>query len=647
MVIANNSSLMRESEELSSELINMFNYFDTYRAPYDDIAIGNYKIYRGYKDKTEEEKTDEEEGEQLKSNLHIPRTYEIVDTIRSRIVLSFFSRRPYIEFNPKPSLLDINNLAMAEMKAKIASGLVDDQLEKNDIVTKYYDYVTSFLIFPAGYLGVGWKYEEDMVKKKIPVPEVIRTSYGTQWTGNTTYNVQESKEVIWDDNEIINYDYFDVWPDPKGNDVRNFRGVFIREFITYEELMQELNYLHYLDEGVIYPVDFEEIREAGLALDLGREERMAEVGLSTGGVDMFSQANDNKLRNNTLFEKLTYWEKKRRAIILNRTKVVYDGPSPYWRHREIPIVASVFDRNPNEFFGLSAVQIIHDLQHEENTIHNQRSDNVNLIINKIFKIKRGADIDKSQLVSRPGGYIEVDDMQDIDELDMRDVAASSFQQQNIVAGIMENVLAAPPVMRGADSSGTKTATETMKQTSNAGLRFDVKIQLYKNTGIKRLIHLMDMNNQQFINDARLIKLGTSDAIEWKLAEPSQWIGEYDYDPASSNNDPAANKIIRREQLTAMMQFLLQAGIPFINYQLLVKEWLETFDITNPLKFFIPPEIGMQQLTMWGGGGGSEGPMPPSNQPTMAEQTANGYYGKRSYGSPEDRIQQERPSGNVR
>jgi hypothetical protein len=625
-----------QAKKTSQELISLFNSYDSYRQQWEDGAIEDYKLYVGHKEALDE---DDE-----RSNLHIPRTYQIVDTIRSRIVNAFFKTRPYVDFVPSPSKQSRESLQTSETKADIAAALVDQQLDKNKIVPKFYDYITSLLLFPAGILGVGWRYEEDTITKKVPAPEMVMTKFGPRKTGNYVYQPRQSQEVIWDDNSITNIDFFDFWPDPKATDLEDCRGVFNREEITYQELMNRLEFLEYLNEGIVYPVNYEEILQE-TNYDNGREKRMSEIGYSTEmGSDYFN-SNKEELRKNSKFEILHYWEKDRHAMLLNREKVIYDGPSPYWRHHKLPFIVESYERLPNEFYGKSAVDFIKDLQHEENTIHNQRSDNINMIINKMWKVRKGADIDESELISRPHGVIHVDNPEDVDSFDMRDVAGSSFEQQNIVAQNMENTLGTPPIMRGVSSEGDMTATEAMKQTNNAGMRFDVKIKVFNSMGITRLIELMDLNNQQFIDGDRLVKLGQEKGEEWRTVNPGDLIGEFDYRPAGANIDPAANKQVRREQLSQMMQFLMEAGVPFVNYHELIKEWLESFDIENAQKFIVPKQQWQQQQIM------QQQQMNTQNSRDRASQTDQrraAQAGKGQGINPQQQgPQQERVGGNVR
>ena len=564
---------IRDRSDINAEMDQKFTEFNSYRSQYEQQAIDNYKLLIGYKDEEREDR----------SNLHVPKTYEIVDTLRARIVKNFFDRRPYIDFLPSPQLGDLDNLDKMEEKADVASALVDDQLEKNNIKAKFYDYVTAMLTFPAGIMSVGWRYEEKYMKKKVPVPNMVMDQRGQLIQSGYRTEIREEWATEWDDNEINNIDFFDFWPDPQASSLDECRGVFHREWLTREDLEQRLDFLNNLGEGVIYPVDLDDLQGSNAGLQQGRWERLSAVGISKGDniFDIYSNSPD---KSKQPFEVLHYWEDNRHTMYINRQEVIYDGPSPYWRHQELPFVVQSYDRLPNEFYGQSAVDIIHDLQHEVNTQRNQRIDNVSMILNKMWKVRRGADIDDEDLVSRPNGIIKVNNPEDVMPFEQGEIPQSALQSESMSNQNMQNALGTTAIVRGADGGDDQTATEAMKKSNAASLRFDVKIKLFDSIGIKRLARLMDLNNQQFINDNRLVKLGVSKTQNWKRVGPAELLGEFDYRPAGANVDPSANKQVRREQLTNMMSMLMKTQNPYVNYQELTKEWLESFDLRNPTKF---------------------------------------------------------------
>ena len=610
--------VVRSPQETTADLLQRFEYADSWRQQYDAKAIEWYKLYVGHRENSPIEG---------RSNLHIPRTYEICDTLRARFVKSFFSARPYFEFLPAPPRNGQADLKMLnEKKGDLAAGLVDQQLVRNHITSKFYNYITSLLIFPLAIIGVGWRFEQRPVKRKEPV--VVGWAYNEMGylQPQIEYQVVEHEETVWDDNEITNIDYFDFWADPRRPDLDSARFVFHRDWMTQEETENYLDLLREAGDGDVHPVNWDEIKNVGDGLEEGRWERLSAVGMSpeTGpGHWADDDEGASVSKNGNLFELLHYWENGRHAILINRHTLAYDGANPYWRHGKKPFIVSSFEPLPGEIYGMSCVQIIEHLQAEANTQRNQRLDNVNLVLNRMWKVRRGADISPQELVSRPHGIIHVDNADDVTELAMNDVTASSYQDEMLTKADMENALGAPAIVRGATPDRKETATEVVTKNSNASIRFDVKIMLFEATGINRLVELMDCNNQQFIDTARPVnQYGQESTSEWATVEPGQLIGEWDYTPSSANVDPAANKELRRQQLSEVLAFSVQTNSPFLKKYEIYKAWLQSFDFRNADQFLYTQEevIQMQQAylaqqqMMAGGGGGMQGApqgMPPN------------------------------------
>lgn len=570
---------INERERLA-ELQSRFSYAESYRKQYDEKAIDSYKLYVGYRD-----------AKDGRSNLHIPRTYEQLDTLRSRLVKAFAGARPYLDFiptsRPETTLDQVHSDAM---KAKIASALVDMQLERNNWQQLFYEYVTAYLIFPAAVMGVGWKFDRRIVRRKVEIPKVMGIDPFGQPIVTTEMQVIETPEIAWDDNELVNIDYFDFWPDPRGRDVDSCRFVFHREWMTREQIEERMEVLYQAGAGEVFVPDWDKV-EGASGLEEGRWERLSSVGLTPTTNDGYWP----KEGTGQLYEVLNYWEDETYAIMVNRNALVYEGKNPYWRHSKKPFIVSTYEPLPNEFYGLSAVQLVSHLQHEINTHRNQRIDNVSFILNRMWKVRRGADIDESELVSRPHGIIYVDNPDDVMELQMSDITSSSYTEEQIAKMDMENTLGVPAVVRGAETSKRETATETVTKSSNAGIRFDVKIMLFEAMGFKRMAHLMDCNNQQFIDTPRLVRLAGGVGEEWRMIQPGEIIGEFDYRPAGASIDPAANKEIRRQQLGQLLTLAVQTQLPFINIYELTKMFVESFDIRTPEKVLRTPEEIQQEM----------------------------------------------------
>jgi len=565
----------------TGELINRFQYADTNRKQYEERALRWYKLYVGWR----KELTGNLKN---RSNLHIPRTYEEVDTLRSRFMKAMFASRPYIDFMPRPRDANPELLQMLEDKAKLAGSLVDDQL--NNLIPEFYDFITCFLIYPVATAAVGWRYEKRKVKMRKPRQTTLFERLTGIITGKqvSDMTIEEAEEelVEYDDNDFTAIDFFDFWWDPRGRNLDNSRFCFHREWLTVEELKGKLELLRKAGGGTIYePDSWDSLAGAAGNLQEGREDRLAQIGLGTDG----SQGYWKDTKKGYLNEVLNYWEDGRYALLINRSHTVYDGQSPYSRHGKKPFISCSFEPLPGEFAGMSAVQIIEHLQAELNTSRNQRIDNVSMVLNRMWKARKGADIDENELVSRPHGVIWLDSMEDVQELAFSDVVSSAFKDEDILKSDMENALGVPAVVRGADPMSKQTATEVVTKNTSAGFRFDVKVMLYEALDLKRMAYLMDCNNQQFISDARVVRIYGPLGMEWKRVDPMEILGEHDYSPAGSSVDPMANKEIRREQLNSVMEIAMRLNNPYINLQELTKLWLQSYDIRSVDKLLLSPE----------------------------------------------------------
>lgn len=568
---------MRDKREVTAELITRLQYAESWRQQYDARALENYRLYTGYRAPLPKELKG-------RSNLHIPKTYELVSALRARYLRAIFNSSPYIEYIPNPLLyrqeglspLDyLRLLEKAEESAKYSTYLVDQQLRNSRAFRAFYNYCTGFLVFPAGILAVGWKYEQREVKRWQKVRRIVDAGEGFPVEIEVD-EVVTTPVVTCDDNDLSYVDYFDFFPDPLGTDLDRCRFVFAREWLTRDALLAKLNVLKRAGVGRVYePESWDALASAGAALQGGRVDKAGAVGMAAETW----QGQWPDAASGYMYEVLHYWEDNRHALLVNRHEVLYDGENIYW-HGKKPFIVTSFDPKPGEFYGFSAVEIIEHLQHELNTNRNQRIDNVSFVLNRMWKVRRGADVDESELVSRPHGVVYVDSLDDVDTFEMQDVTASSYNEEKIIKEDMDNALGAPAVVRGVEPERRQTATEIITKGGGADIKFQVATMLYEED-IARLAELMDMNNQQFIVNPRIFRIED----EWKVVTPDELRGHHLYRPASANLDVTANREVRRQQILELMKVV--QGNPNIDQWELLKLVLNAYGIRGTEKLLLP------------------------------------------------------------
>jgi hypothetical protein len=547
-----------------------------YRLPYETQAIRGYKQYLGYR---------AELKNISKSNLHIPVLYRIIDTVRSRMVKTTAGSRPYVDPIIRPSSGMTPELMLAnEEKAKIPAALLDMQLEQNRFARLVYDFYTAKLLFPASFLGLCWRYEEKKIKKRQQAEFLgIKFPFAI---------IKETDEVLFDDNELIYVDFFDAWVDPWGSSSDMSRhGYFIhREWLTREQIEMKMSF--YKEQGigeVFIPTSEEWKSIADIEIPDNRFDRISKIDMpvpDNQGIQNDGKGN-SKNRRYALYNR---WTGDNLSCIINKSHVcMAEGDNPYWRHRQIPFMMQSYEPLPGEVYGRSLAHFEYFLQEELDTIANQRIDNVSLVINCMWKRRAGSNIEDSQLISRAGGVIDVDNMDDIDQLLFTDVTSSAWPHQQDLIRMMEDTVGSPAIVQGIDSGTSQTATEITSQNSNASIRFDVKI-IVDSDEWKRFFGMMDMNNQQLVTDKRLVEMFGQEGISrWREIGPLDIIGfERDYQLGSARVDPAANKELRRQQI---WNSIVEGKDKQLNLDFdgLVTEWLKTLDFANPTKYQLTPD----------------------------------------------------------
>jgi hypothetical protein len=103
-------------------------------------------------------------------------------------------------------------------------------------------------------------------------------------------------------------------------------------------------------------------------------------------------------------------------------------------HGKRPFVIGNFVLEAHKAVPDSLVGIGSELQKEGNEITNQRRDNVSLVLNKRYVVKRGAQVDTDSLLRNVAGGVTLanNPLEDIKELEFNDVTASAYQEQDRV-----------------------------------------------------------------------------------------------------------------------------------------------------------------------------------------------------------------------
>lgn len=538
-------------EEIVEKVVDDFNKADDARKPYEEKWLRFYRFYRNYKEK----RTD------YKSNLFIPYTFSVIETVLPRIISTLFATRPYIGYLPTSS--------DSVDRAHNMESLVDYQLvQKIGFITVASEWIKEALIYGTGILKVGWQFEESEVIKPEPI-KFLGISLGSRPTLTT--------DITKDEPLVESIDIFDFYASPGATDIDS------ADYVIHK-VVRSKAYLKKMEERGIYS-NIDDIEDE--SAETGIDTRMGEIGESSG---------DKK--GVTLYE---YWTDDRVITVANKSVVIRNIENPYWYRRK-PFIRIVDTIDPHNFYGIGEIEPIEDLQASLNTIRNMRMDNINLIINRMFTILRHANIDEEQLIARPGGFIEVDDHDDIQPLKLDNVTSASYNEDELIRNDMDITSGVNDYVRGTNPDRRETATTSsvLSQASNERIR--LKSTIMEDMGLRRLGLWLAALNMQFIDRPYTVRLLGDGGVDFTELTNDDINGDFDVMPLGSSVDPVVNKAARLNSLIQLYQVFKDNQ--FVNQVEFTKKILEAADIKDANVLMLqtdmtPPDMPIQDEQLIG------------------------------------------------
>lgn len=528
-----------------------------------------YKLYRSYAEKRDT-------GDK-RANLFIPYVYSIVETVVPRLISTVFSSRPYI------GVLPVKEEAIEN--AKDMENLIDYQLtQKIGIIGVATSWFKEALIYGTSILKVGWEYEEDEVWVDEPLMEIFGFPIGSRRV--------KKVQPVKDDPLVEHIDLWDFYIDPRAKDIDEADYCIHKVFrdVSYLKRMEEQGIYKNIDEVVKVSKE-----GAGSWYEEGVGTTAFETGMNTRLGLIGMQSID---KPSSKIEILEYWTDDRVIAVANRSVVIRNDENPY-HHRKKPFVRLVDVLVPHEFYGIGEIEPIEDLQYELNSLRNQRMDNINILINRMWKVIRGADIDAKQLVSRPGGIIEVDDMDDVQEIQMTDTSGNAIENViEMVRRDMDNADGVYDYARGETTDRRETATTASLLSQAANERFNLKVKLIEDLGMRRLGVLLTQLNQQYIDTEKAIRILGQDGMDFYTLSPENIRGQFDIMPLGSSVEPITNKENKLQSYINLYTILKDS--PYVNHPEIIKKILEAADIKDLNRVIIDDAENMLLQNILGG-----------------------------------------------
>lgn len=484
-------------EKLAKEISEQFRISKLYLDPIHEKMNLQEELYRSFIDKNTYPNS---------ARVFDPRVFRVIETITPRMV----AQEPTGSFYP----VEQGDMAVAH----ILNILLKYDWRRAEMFPKLVMFVKSMLIFGTAFGRTYWDFRECEKTRMIP----------KQVNGRMVWSLKDKEKIKVTEFDGPNFEplnIYDCFVDPNATSLHNMRWFIYRRFKTLEELKAEND-----TRGVEYYKNLDQLEEA-----YDKKEQENRASSSIGGQDTQWREHRRTMLGNQEF--LGKDESNRDIVVLTRfTKegwvdmcpeygnlIIREVENPYF-HSELPIIYAVDYAYPNELFGMGEIEPIERIQRAINAVLNQRLDNVQMTLNTMWKVRKGAGVDMHTLVSKPGNVVTTDDMNGVEAIQVLDVTGATFvQTMNYLTSSLQNGSGITDYTMGVNNESNvanKTATGAKLIQGEANAQFKLKIQMFSHMVIQKIAnHWKDLRIQFTTEEQNLRIVGKTEVQ--KLLETTE------------------------------------------------------------------------------------------------------------------------------
>ena len=422
------------------------------------------------------------------SNLNVPITSSIGDTLLAYLVNSLLGQRPFLRVKPRGETSSRN--------AKIMEAVIDDQCyNETNIFKSLVEAFHDGLRYGVWAVIVDWEDFSIKIPVRIALPVQDEESNEIEFK---EYTVIREKHISRP--KITPQNITEIVVSPQATCI-NYDGtgnpadyVIFRRFLKMDNLKR--NSIE--NGGVYYNLDKLEPLPQQTVMDEILREKEQRLGMANQDQSAYD------------FEGLEGWywydidgDGKNElciftVVISNGKPVIIRKQECPYSHYRIPLVwQKLFPERG--LYSRSVPSWLKDIQDEINTIHNQRRDAVSLSLLKMWKYRLGSRFDLNQEIY-PGCMIGVLDMQDFEPVVTYEQGITpAISEEQLLNAYVERMTGISDYALGRDNDSTtrSTATGTIALMRNANLRIDLIIRYWRSGGLRELGEMIGEMNKQF------------------------------------------------------------------------------------------------------------------------------------------------------
>lgn len=271
---------------------------------------------------------------------------------------------------------------------------------------------------------------------------------------------------------------------------------------------------------------------------------------------------------------------------------------------EIPVTIGFCVLETHQAMPKGLSQLGNQLQQEANEVANQRLDNVKLVLNKRYIVRRGSQMDVEGLLRNvPGGVSMASDVEkDLREINWTDVTASSFQEQDRLNADFDDLegggLNSASVMTNRRMNETVGGMKMMGAGSNMLTEYTFRV--WVETWLEPTLRQLAKLEQRYESDETVLAIAAQKAGMWQHYQQTPDLDKLlnqeltlSINVGMGATDPEA-RFQRFMQATGAYTQIAMQGPPDLNIQEVRKELFGLAGFKDSKRFFAEVDIRLKQ-----------------------------------------------------
>ena len=275
----------------------------------------------------------------------------------------------------------------------------------------------------------------------------------------------------------------------------------------------------------------------------------------------------------------------------------------YW-HNMRPVAIGCTVIETHNIMPAGTVELGESLQKETNELANSRIDNIKLVLNKRYVVKRGQQVDLRSLLRNAAGSITLatDPDQDIREMEFNDVTGSSYAEQDRLNLDYDELLgnfSGSSVQSNRKMNETVGGMAMIRQGANAMTQY--LISVFAETWVEKVLKQLDALETEYETDTDLLGMVAAERDimnKYGVTQITPGLLKAKCKVVTNMTNSATDPMIRLEQfLTAMTKYIemVAAAPPDMDMNEVRKEIFGRLGYKDGSRFFIDQDSDIPQV----------------------------------------------------